>query len=192
MDRNDEALSTRDLVAPRQPEAGAAVGSQGAVVTNSQTDSAPAGSPPPAKEPTRPLEDPDQPPTSVSGAAHEPRGRLPEEVPEDLTAQTETGAAEADRSAEDGDRESLLPTDSTTDFQSHWEAIQTQFVDDPRRAVQDADGLVAMIMQQLAESFAQERDRLEGQWDRGEDISTEDLRVALQRYRTFFHRLLST
>jgi hypothetical protein len=82
--------------------------------------------------------------------------------------------------------------DSTTDFQSRWKAIQTRFVDDPRGAVEDADGLVAIIMQALAESFAQERDRLEGHWGRGEDISTEDLRVALQRYRSFFHRLLST
>ena len=77
-------------------------------------------------------------------------------------------------------------------FQSRWEDIQVRFVDEPRRAVEDADALVATVMQRLAEGFAQERERLEAQWGRGEDISTEDLRVALQRYRSFFRRLLST
>jgi hypothetical protein len=77
-------------------------------------------------------------------------------------------------------------------FQSRWEDIQVRFVDEPRGAVEDADALVATVMQRLAESFAQERERLEAQWGRGEDISTEDLRIALQRYRSFFQRLLST
>jgi len=77
-------------------------------------------------------------------------------------------------------------------FQSRWEEIQVQFVDEPRGAVEDADALVATVMQRLAESFASERERLEAQWGRGEDISTEDLRISLQRYRSFFQRLLST
>jgi len=64
-------------------------------------------------------------------------------------------------------------------------------VDEPRNAVQEADGLVASAMKRLAEVFAQERSKLEQQWDRGDDVSTEDLRLALQRYRSFFHRLLS-
>ena len=72
-----------------------------------------------------------------------------------------------------------------------WRNIQTSFVDEPRRAVEQADGLVASAMKKLAEVFAQERSTLEHQWDRGDSVSTEDLRVALQRYRTFFHRLLS-
>jgi hypothetical protein len=87
---------------------------------------------------------------------------------------------------------SLLPADMDDTFQQRWKEIQTRFVDEPRGAVEDADGLVARLMQQLADGFAQERERLEAQWGRGEDISTEDLRVALQRYRTFFQRLLST
>ena len=87
---------------------------------------------------------------------------------------------------------SLLPADMDETFQQRWKEIQTRFVDEPRGAVEDADGLVASLMQQLAEGFAKERERLEAQWGRGEDISTEDLRVALQRYRTFFQRLLST
>jgi hypothetical protein len=99
-----------------------------------------------------------------------------------------TGAAELDSDAGG----SLLPADMDATFQQRWKEIQTRFVDEPRRAVEDADSLVANLMQQLAAGFAKERERLEAQWGRGEDISTEDLRVALQRYRTFFQRLLST
>jgi hypothetical protein len=86
----------------------------------------------------------------------------------------------------------LLSEELSISFQRSWEEVQTRFVDEPRGAVEDADGLVASLMQQLAQGFAAERERLEAQWGRGEDISTEDLRVALQRYRSFFQRLLST
>jgi hypothetical protein len=105
------------------------------------------------------------------------------------------GAPPADtRSSADtsGSEAPLVPPDMGVTFQQRWEVIQTRFVDEPRGAVEDADGLVANLMQQLAAGFAKERERLERQWDRGEDISTEDLRVALQRYRSFFQRLLST
>ena len=63
--------------------------------------------------------------------------------------------------------------------------------DEPRRAVEDADALVASAMKRMAEVFASERSQLEGQWDRGDDVSTEDLRIALQRYRSFFGRILA-
>ena len=76
------------------------------------------------------------------------------------------------------------------DFRSQWSKIQTGFVDEPRRTVEDADKLVAAVMQRLAEGFANERSGLEKQWDSGDNVSTEDLRVALQRYRSFFDRLL--
>jgi hypothetical protein len=89
------------------------------------------------------------------------------------------------------DTAELLPEAERGDLQRQWEGIQTGFVDEPRQTVEQADALVATVMQRLAEGFAQERDRLEQQWGRGEDISTEDLRVALQRYRSFFQRLLS-
>jgi hypothetical protein len=85
----------------------------------------------------------------------------------------------------------LLPEDQGSEFQGRWESVQTTFVDDPRDAVENADALVAELMQRLADGFASERERLEGQWTRGEDVSTEDLRVVLQRYRSFFRRLLS-
>jgi len=84
----------------------------------------------------------------------------------------------------------LLASDAAQDFRSRWESIQTGFVDEPRRAVEQADGLVAEAVQLLAKNFADERSKLEAQWAQGNDISTEDLRVALQRYRAFFERLL--
>jgi hypothetical protein len=76
------------------------------------------------------------------------------------------------------------------EFRSRWSHVQTGFVDEPRRTVEDADKLVAAVMQRLAEGFANERSGLEKQWDQGDRASTEDLRVALQRYRSFFDRLL--
>jgi hypothetical protein len=76
------------------------------------------------------------------------------------------------------------------DYRSRWSNVQAAFVDEPRRAVEDADNLVASLMKKLAEGFANERGRLEKQWDRGDNVSTEDLRIALQRYRSFFDRLL--
>jgi hypothetical protein len=85
----------------------------------------------------------------------------------------------------------LFPNNELQEFRTHWDNIQTAFVDEPRRAVEQADSLVASAMKRLAEVFAEERAGLEKQWDRGADVSTEDLRVALKRYRSFFHRLLS-
>jgi hypothetical protein len=85
----------------------------------------------------------------------------------------------------------LFPDQELGTLRDRWKEIQTGFVDEPRKAVEQADGLVASAMKRLAEVFAKERSTLEQQWDRGDSVSTEDLRVALQRYRTFFHRLLS-
>lgn len=85
----------------------------------------------------------------------------------------------------------LLPTDQTQQFTARWQEIQADFVDEPRESVQQADALVADLMQRLAASFSNERKHLESQWDQGDDVSTEELRVALTRYRSFFERLLS-
>ena len=76
-------------------------------------------------------------------------------------------------------------------YRTQWDAIQTGFVDEPRRAVQEADALVALVMKRLSEVFTNERTSLERQWGEGDEISTEDLRVALRRYRSFFERLLT-
>jgi hypothetical protein len=85
----------------------------------------------------------------------------------------------------------LFSTEETESFRSEWSAIQIGFVDEPRQSVERADALVARLMKRLAEVFAGERSELEHQWDRGDRISTEDLRVALTKYRSFFDRLLS-
>src|SRR5579859_1216957 len=91
----------------------------------------------------------------------------------------------------DGHPTPLLPTNETNDMRQRWSAIQIGFVDDPRHAVEMADTLVAETMQRLAQVFASQRGQLEGQWSRGQDVSTEDLRVALRQYRSFFDRLLA-
>lgn len=85
----------------------------------------------------------------------------------------------------------LFASDQASSLRTRWQDIQTGFVDEPRSAVQNADALVAEAMQQLAAMFADERRALEQQWSEGQQISTEDLRIALQRYRSFFNRLLA-
>ena len=86
----------------------------------------------------------------------------------------------------------LLPASESEGFRARWTDVQTGFVDAPRRAVEQADSLVAELMQHLAKTFADERTKLESQWDRGDDVPTDDLRTAFQRYRSFFERLLAT
>ena len=85
----------------------------------------------------------------------------------------------------------LFAPNDTQDFRSRWEKIQIGFVDEPRKSVEHADELVASAIKRLAEVFAGERQKLEAEWDKNDNVSTEDLRVALRRYRSFFDRLLS-
>ena len=87
--------------------------------------------------------------------------------------------------------EPLFDSSRAETLRGRWADIQAGFVDEPRRAVEQADGLVAEVMQQLAQAFSEARSGLESQWDRGDDINTEDLRQALRRYRSFFDRLLA-
>ena len=104
-------------------------------------------------------------------------------------AQAAADAGTADTATNAGH---LLAADDAEAFRARWTDVQHGFVDAPRQAVAQADGLVAELMQHLAKTFADERGRLEGQWDQGDDVSTEDLRTAFQRYRLFFDRLLTT
>ena len=85
----------------------------------------------------------------------------------------------------------LFEQEGLEEFRSRWAEIQTGFVDDPRKAVEQADELVASVMNRLTEAFANERSNLEREWAEGEEASTEDLRMAFRRYRSFFDRLLS-
>ena len=109
----------------------------------------------------------------------------------DLVREAEDVEADADETQTDAEREPLFEAADRDRFGESWTSIQAAFVDDPRAAVKEADPLVAELMQRLAETFSAERSRLESQWDNDEDVSTEDLRIALQRYRSFFDRLLS-
>lgn len=115
----------------------------------------------------------------LSGASDDEQRQVPTEAQADGDART------------DETSEPLLPAEDGEAFQSRWRDIQVKFVDEPQGAVTEADGLVAELMQRLAASFADERSRLEAEWERGAEVSTEDLRQALQHYRSFFNRLLS-
>lgn len=84
----------------------------------------------------------------------------------------------------------LLDNEVSEGFRTRWNEIQGMFVDEPRSAVQAADGLVSEVVEQITQMFTKEHTSLEGQWNQGNDVSTEDLRKALQRYRTFFNRLV--
>jgi len=86
---------------------------------------------------------------------------------------------------------SLLQREAIDELRSRWNSIQIEFVDEPRSSVERADALVAEVMKRIAQMFAEKRAVLDEQWVNHEDVSTEDLRVALQRYRSFFNRLLS-
>ena len=85
----------------------------------------------------------------------------------------------------------LVAQNDTLDFRSRWEKVQIGFVDEPRKAVEQADELVASAIKRLADVFAIERHKLESERDNTDDVSTEDLRIALRWYRSFFDRLLS-
>jgi hypothetical protein len=102
-----------------------------------------------------------------------------------------SGTQAEDRSRAKEELVGLLAGDETQAFRGRWEPIQAAFVDQPRASLEQADKLVAELMQRLTARFAQERENLESQWSHGDDASTEDLRVALQYYRSFFERLLS-
>jgi hypothetical protein len=84
----------------------------------------------------------------------------------------------------------LLNHEDSEHLRKSWNEIQAWFVDDPRAAVQQADTLVSNVIDKITEMFANERGLLEGQWKQGDDVSTEDLRQALQHYRSFFNRLV--
>jgi hypothetical protein len=114
----------------------------------------------------------------------------------DFANRTETGHApdntrHAPTDTADLSDAMLFADSELTDMRSRWVEVQSAFVDDPRGCVQKADGLVADVVDKLTTSFSSARAHLEEQWSRGEEVSTEDLRIALKRYREFFERLLA-
>jgi hypothetical protein len=106
--------------------------------------------------------------------------------------QHEHGEDPADDTSHDIEqRRALFDENALGEYRSRWDQVQARFVDDPRGTVKDADALVNDVMERLTQTFTDERSSLESQWSEGKDASTEDLRVAMQRYRSFFARLLA-
>src|SRR6476646_3677971 len=136
-----------------------------------------------------------------SSAGMEPATAQPRQSaaaePSSATMRTDPPAAQTERSgtetgmSTDQSRTNSLFADDTSGLRSRWDDVQAAFVDDPKECVQKADTLVAEVVEQLTNGFSEARSRLEAQWSRGEEASTEDLRLALKRYREFFQRLLS-
>jgi hypothetical protein len=121
-------------------------------------------------------------PETLTPAVDHPEAQL-EPPPEPA----ETSAPATDLDASD----MLFADGELSELRSRWTEVQSAFVDDPRDCVLKADGLVADVVDRLTSGFASARSQLEEQWDRGEEASTEDLRIALKRYREFFERLLA-
>ena len=141
----------------------------------------------PGTNDTQPL-----PSADMAGAAAAAARREP--ISDQTEIDRERGAVDYQSTAgsqPEEDSPPLFEQDALEKFRSSWGAIQTGFVDNPGGAVKEADELVAAVMKRLAEGFADERANLEQAWGKGDDVSTEDLRVALRRYRSFFDRLLS-
>ena len=148
---------------------------------------APAEQPQEAELPPTAAEQPQEselPPT----AAEQPQES---ELPPTAAEQPQEAELPPAEIAEPSADELLFADDNLSMLRSRWDDVQTAFVDDPTKCVQEADLLVAEVVDQLAASFSGARSRLESQWARGEDVSTEDLRLALRRYREFFERLLA-
>lgn len=132
----------------------------------------------------------DMQPTTDPTVGAEPRHAEPPLETVDATSDFETPAQPAAaRPPETSDQ--LFGDGEQSSFQSRWTEVQAAFVDDPRDCVQKADLLVSDVVDRLTAGFSQARSGLEEQWSRGEQVSTEDLRLALKRYRDFFERLLA-
>ncbi|MFF4059714.1 hypothetical protein ACFYZ8_30235 [Streptomyces sp. NPDC001668] len=179
MQRNDipdtaaaSGLSTDDLAQPRDRST-----QEGAASTSTDVPTFPGES---TATPGRPAE---------GEAAGADGGARDEAVGADSGDQhraTDRGARSEDEAPQ------LLTPEDEEGFRTRWQEVQNEFVDDPRAAVHTADALVADVMQKLAATFADHKQELEGQWNRGEQANTEDLRLALRHYRSFFNRLLVT
>jgi hypothetical protein len=154
-------------------QTGATPDTEPAIVAGSMQNVAPA---------TETAERPDTERAKETGSTQQGPATSPAQRPGDDSA----GAADVA-----GNGHPLLSADARQDFSGRWNEIQADFVDRPQGAVQDADVLVVEVMQRVTGSLSKEKERLELQWRQGDDVSTEDLRVALTRYRSFFDRLLS-
>jgi hypothetical protein len=112
------------------------------------------------------------------------------ETDTDPRADSEPERGTVDAGDETSTEDRLFPDNDREEAERRWLDIQAKFVDEPRSSVEEANALVADLVDRLVSGFGEERSRLEAQWARGDDVTTEDLRVTLQRYRSFFGRLL--
>jgi len=119
-----------------------------------------------------------------------PSGETQDETPRSFEAEELRDATQAPREDATTPGTAYLPDDISTDADERWQRIQAEFVDDPRRSVTEAHQLVSELVQRVVDTFTNERDTLERQWSGGDRVSTEDLRICMQRYRSFFSRLL--
>jgi hypothetical protein len=130
-------------------------------------------------------------PTNIANATGESAATDRDPEFPDLRREDAAPAAGAAAVTDADGHAAIFPDNEVRDLRGRWDRAQSMFVDEPRKAVQDADALVAATVKRVAELFADERAKMEKQWDRGDDVSTEDLRQALRRYRSFFDRLLT-
>ena len=151
---------------------------------------------PPAEQPGEQLAEPpfepavDQSTAPPADPAVEQLAEQPAGASEPVALAAEGHVPEGPTPADDDrSREPLVP--ESFGFESRWDAIQAGFVDEPRRSVAEADALVAEVIDEISAAFAGVRAALEEQWSEGGEASTEDLRQAFRRYRSFFQRLLS-
>ena len=160
---------------------------------NENRASEPTRAPLPRRELESAVRDADRPPADGGPALVQPGMSRPG-TPRDQNRTEAVAYRQPDATRKTPNEEQNTPLFSepeSRDLFSKWDALQVGFIDEPRRAVEQADHLVATAMKRTAEVFAEERERLERQWDSGDNVSTEDLRIAMRRYRSFFHRLLA-
>ena len=116
---------------------------------------------------------------------------MPETRSPEALDQRPMSEARAPARSEDESLEPLFSPDAARDFRASWDAVQIGFVDDPKQAVRQADQLVRQVLDDLGQTFSSERNAVDGGTDTANQASTENLRLALRRYRSFFQRLLS-
>jgi hypothetical protein len=198
--RMDERTGPGEADNPREAgglsEAGGLGRSVGPAAGSSQARPAPTADPLAEDDPlleAGPLEEADPLEEAALEEADplEEPGPLAEAGPPVELAANGAGGAGGGFPASREHREQLLGADELASFTARWQEIQAGFVDEPRRAVADADAIVADLMQRLTTMLASEREQLESHRGTGQDVSTEDLRQGLRRYRSLFERLLA-
>ncbi len=137
----------------------------------------------------------DYPQDDAVGQDYPQEGAVRQDYPQEGAVRQDypdnAAAPVADQAAGPGQRARLLDEGELQNLTARWKDIQAEFVEEPTEAVQQADALVAELMQRLAATFAAERAELESRWAGGNEVSTEDLRQGLRLYHSFFQRLLA-